>query len=143
MDTKTSLSSTETARENEKTVTDLLDLAKRCEAADGPNFQLEFDIARAVKSACHPPKNYTASVDAALTLMPGLDWEWSLEWETNSDGGMFARCALGDPMRYRDCEAPTLPLAICAAALKARALPPIEARRVETGTGSMQSTKAG
>jgi hypothetical protein len=73
-----------------------------------------------------------AFLDAALTLVPGEDWEFSLERETDSAGEMFARCRMGDPARHRDCEARTLPLALCAAALRARAAIATEARRAET-----------
>lgn len=108
------------------TGSDLIALAERCEAATGPDIVLTQDIADYAESAglisiAMLVPDYTASIDAALTLVPGPDWEWSLEWETGSDGQMFARCALGDPMRFCDCEAPTLALAICAAALRARA----------------------
>lgn len=63
----------------------------------------------------HDAPLYTASIDAALTLLPAPDWEWSLSWD---DTG--ARCEVGDPLLYMDGEAPTAPLAVCIAACKAR-----------------------
>jgi hypothetical protein len=126
---------------NEKTETSLFDLAERCERAVTEEQSALLDEAFYAIHGTRPPRIHGGSDEmtawlavrnpfygmmeakayesAALLLLPGPDWEWSLEWETGSDGEMFARCALGDPMRHRDCEAPTLALAICAAALRA------------------------
>lgn len=68
---------------------------------------------------------YTASLDAALTLVPE-GFEWSLEYQAghhvSSDGEcMVAIAKLGDPCRDWESTSATPALALCAAALKARA----------------------
>jgi hypothetical protein len=121
---------------------DLTELAARCEAETKADHGLNCAIAVAMGwtrigmngwdspnlMRWDAPPNYTGSLDAAMMLVPAPDWEWSLEIETDSEGQMFARCAMGDPMRFRDCEAKTPALALCAAALRARA------SGMETGT---------
>lgn len=62
---------------------------------------------------------YTRSIDAAMTLI-GDGWEWSMTNTGSDTFGPFS-VGLGDPLTFPDVEARTLPLAICAAALKARA----------------------
>lgn len=51
---------------------ELLALADRCEAASGPNYQLDVDIAIAVGRYGMNTRvpNFTASLDAAMTLVP-------------------------------------------------------------------------
>lgn len=104
-----------------------LELAERCEAATGPSYELEGEIALVAhygyeRNGIERPK-YTASVDAALTLVPE-GYIWAV---TNMDPetGLVTRSAAmlapnadadGDP-----CIAATPALAICAAALRARA----------------------
>jgi hypothetical protein len=107
---------------------ELVALAERCEQAVpdvGASLSLvalEDEVKQAVWKLFHiAPQPFLHSLDAALALAPSPAWEWSLEWEAKSDGEMFARCAMGDPMRFQDCEAATPALALCAAALKARA----------------------
>jgi hypothetical protein len=106
----------------------LIELAERCERAVpdvGASLALvtlEDEVKQAVWRLFHiAPQPFLHSLDAALALAPSPAWEWSLEWEAKSDGEMFARCAMGDPMRFQDCEAATLALAFSAAALRARA----------------------
>lgn len=103
----------------------LLELAARCEAATGPDLALNDDIARArakwesklVWSGLSRP--YTASLDAAMTLVPeGFKWKcgfsdhvphWCELWPDDRSGYLHG---------YSDH---SRPLAICAAALRARA----------------------
>jgi hypothetical protein len=139
---QTGLSSQATEPASRLGSNELQSLARRCEEATGSDRGLDAQLGRALRRdgkakniyqrGCYrggkpvllrvdyvfPP--YTASLDAAMTLVPAPDWEWSLEIETGSDGEMFARCAMGDPARFRDVEAKTPALALCAAALRAR-----------------------
>ncbi|QZP06849.1 hypothetical protein [Caenibius sp. WL] len=55
------------------TKADLIALAERVERAEGPSFTLELEIFRAInpQATSHSiPNNYTASLDAAMTLVP-------------------------------------------------------------------------
>lgn len=110
--------------------TELLALAERVEQADGPNYALEQDIAEAVwrvKWNKARPKdirvpNYTASIDAALTLVPE-----SMVWHLDSAGPNYnAGAAIGtvpasDELMVEafQAEAKTPALALTAAALRA------------------------
>ncbi len=57
-------------------MTDLSALIERVEAAEGPDRDLDYDIADAVLGSVKPPlrrghcEKYTASADAALTVVP-------------------------------------------------------------------------
>lgn len=88
------------------------DLIRRLEEATEGSYELSLAVGDFVGSFQH----YTTSIDAALTLVPE-GWEWVLEWETNPD---IARCKMGNPDIGLIFEAPTLALAFCAAALRAR-----------------------
>lgn len=131
-------------------MSDLLKLAERCEAAEGPNGDLDLDI----HGACNASKvwtaeertwmhlhgefaPYTASLDAALTLVPegwrlaalcerepwfcrletldfrSVTWGKGEDWITDITDGQEAMAKGSSPA-----------LALCAAALRARA--PIE-----------------
>lgn len=73
----------------------------------------------------HQSHRYTASIDAAITLLPGRDWEYMLEWEASSGvHDMIARVQIGNPHLHMEAEAATPALALCAAALRARAIEP-------------------
>jgi hypothetical protein len=113
--------------------TTLLALAERCEQAAGPDRELDAEIFVSVtqgmffkghlvgligSGVMYEADTYTASLDAALTLV--LDgWRW---WINSSS---FARCWLvandeiADKAQSEKCATPAL--AICAAALRARA----------------------
>lgn len=95
------------------------DLIARLEAATGPSFALDCEINKAVGSAAWPPRAYTASIDAALTLVPD-DHDWSLHCD---NGQAIAGCAPADPAgcSWADSRAATPALALCIAALRARA----------------------
>lgn len=77
--------------------------------------------------ASRKPHEFTASLDAAMTLLPASDWEFSLEWQAGSplwcpDAEMIAIVKIGDPLLRMEAEAATPALALCAASLRARAL---------------------
>ena len=120
---------------------DLLELAERCEAATGPDRSLDTLIENALGIAKFErvprsgfggaeyervtPKPYTASLDAALTLVP-VGWDGALYLAADT---IKPTVQLETPeMRARfsmDYEgvtgtAGTLALALCAAALRAR-----------------------
>lgn len=125
----------------------LSELAARCEAAEAPDRELDAVIREAVGGATvplyrlvkpmigHPEWEggassnghwlpfYTASLDAALTLVPE-GWHWSI-YDTN---GVDKACAQVEPPEYdyepHTGEAATPALALCAAALKARTREP-------------------
>ena len=63
---------------------DLIALAERVERAEGPSFTFELEIFRAInpQATRHSiPNNYTASLDAAMTLVPhGFLWTMD-SWE--------------------------------------------------------------
>lgn len=106
------------------------DLIERIEAAEGPSRELDAEIAKAVGAEhgsrekvsmesrsiyyideCAPA--YTASLDAAMTLVPeGFDWA---VFRTN--GGLTVHAWCGS---REDVFAATPALALCAAALRAK-----------------------
>lgn len=105
-------------------------LIERLEKAAGPDRSLERAIADVVGSVTpyrgfpgdEPTgvvnfPHYTSSLDAAMTLVPE-GYEWSLTWEAE-----IARAEIGDPLLLMEGEAATPAIAICIAALKARATP--------------------
>lgn len=125
-------------------------LAKRVEAATGPDRALDFAIMRVagweeyvrhrggllagIPCWRHPdgriveaPFHYTASLDAAASLVPeGLSWQSGRR--CHSDDGWFGHSIVWEPSDPRDDEAmrfmasaATPALALCAAALRARA----------------------
>lgn len=111
------------------------DLITRLESADGPSRELDADIARAIGWECvvRDPEaqgkyvcwrkhyrsgewimlpRYTASIDAALTLVPE-GWDWAI-FHTN--GGLTIHAWCGDKI---DHFGDTPALALCIAALRA------------------------
>jgi hypothetical protein len=111
-------------------MTDLIGLAERCERAAGPLRELEMDIHDAILGRDHTPNSfqtdgsriarYTASLDAAMTLVPeGL--VWSLNTFGNpSKASAYVMNEQGEQWRCNDYPA-TPALALCAAAMRARA----------------------
>lgn len=115
----------------EAVMSDLIKLAERCEQATGPDRELEcriwiafqpfdFQTARLVVEDLEQwvAPRYTASIDAALTLVPeGCLWELN-QWAN----GASAECATTKPYEPQGRRAAATPaLALCAAALRARA----------------------
>lgn len=100
-------------------MTDLSELAARIEAAEGPSYALEIEIAGAMgRPVAASMPAYTASVDAALMLVPegwhtflvtedrhSHSWRWELR------GGYGLRAA---------ARAATPALALACAALRAK-----------------------
>lgn len=103
---------------------DLLKLAERCEAATGPDRELDAEIG-AIHAAeflgfavgrqpgCQA---YTASIDAAMTLV-GDDSGMSFAKSVNNSGG-WSVALYDENVMARGA---TRALALCAAALRARA----------------------
>lgn len=98
------------------------ELIERIEKAQAPNLALEWEIHLAVHGiegagmyGKHP--NYTASLDKALSLVPAKNG-WNLQGNTD----VF--CAVVAGHYSKTCRTPAL--ALCAAALKARAARPAE-----------------
>lgn len=112
---------------------DLIDLAIRCEQATGPDRSLDGKIqhtldpggCRVFHMGCAGLKNeFTGSIDAALTLVPK---DWCADMGTGGGEyiyGPWARCfpdsRLGQSAGTGNRNAATTPLALCAAALRAR-----------------------
>ncbi len=108
-----------------------LELAERCEKAEGPDRELDARIHYEMMGLStvysiddflvsdiskNHPKRYTASLDAALTLVPEGWWVQHLGKITT---GWW--CRLGIEGRSLMYVAKTPALALCAAALRARA----------------------
>jgi hypothetical protein len=90
----------------------LLELAARCEAAVGPDNWLSADIGVAFDIPGDKCPHYTSSLDAAMTLVPGSK-HWMIQTRFN---GYHAEVAISGT------DAVTPALALCAAALRARAV---------------------
>jgi hypothetical protein len=92
---------------------DLARLIARVEAATGPSYALDGDISRvAGLPPERVPKAYSASLDAAMTLVPAGKY-----WSLMRDGLRDRYLALVDGF---SAAAATPALALCAASLRAR-----------------------
>jgi len=127
----------------------IIALASRCEQATGPDRQLDVEIVAAITPGIvgiergpldgsgddylfvfDPPRawseswllvpRYTGSLDAALTLVPDGH---AISLHIDADGTVIAGCMPddGDGCTDADICASNAPLALCAAALRARA----------------------
>jgi len=102
---------------------DLTRLAEMCEGAEGPSYDLEKKIAEAVGYPAIVPPAYTASLDAAVTLVPE-GWYWRA-----GHGVLWAGWAHLNRKHSDHCDrddehsahAETPALALCTASLRARA----------------------
>ena len=106
----------------------LLELAERCEAATGPDLKLERDIRKALglyHSVSAAKCRFTRSLDAAMTLVPeGVSFAVGKGIETELGGSAtdYAWCgSKAVPHEGPYAWAATPALALCAAALRARA----------------------
>ena len=100
---------------------DLIALAKACERATGPDGALERAIDRALYgSIMATDHRYTASLDAAMTLVPEGEGFELLTMHGKPTAFVSAGAAI-DWCDGNTVEAATPALALCAAALKARA----------------------
>lgn len=81
------------------------------------NYQMAGDSANPALHTPVPPNQYTGSIDTALRLFPGgTDYALAM-----INGRAYA--GIGKDHSPTDSDAPTLPLAICLAAMKARTCP--------------------
>ncbi len=115
-------------------MTDSTDLIARLEAAEGPDRGLDAEIARLKgyevhdklwvrvtsydgheKGALSPLPHYTASIDAALTLVPE-GWGWSFGQTPTDEGVEYHAQVNWEPIVAGGTPA----IALCIAALKAR-----------------------
>lgn len=113
----------------------LLELAERCEQATGPDRELNIallplvglrfvDEGHPIGEVCYEQNNhavpmprFTASLDAAMTLVPE-----GFAWEAGFCEGKHAASVSSNGNRMPDATiCATVALALCAAALKARA----------------------
>lgn len=103
-------------------------LIERLEAASGPDRELDEAIWLATKCHIEPQRSYTASIDAALTLVPGSNEHTALFWQLGNDGAggnpadFLARLLICTNLTSREFRAvaATPALALCIAALRAR-----------------------
>lgn len=110
---------------------ELLALAARCEAATGPDRELELAIWQAVFPETYPPTGhaplewlgcYTRSIDIAMTLVPeGLTWRLDNLRSRHGQRSVGSAVVLIDGTRFNG-DAATPANALCAAALRARAV---------------------
>ena len=93
----------------------MIGLAERCEAATGANYDLDCDIARfAFRIPTATPKPFTASIDAAMSLVPShMDWQYS---SATGTANVFDR----DKKTFGHTDTDYPSLALCAAAIRAR-----------------------
>lgn len=100
-------------------------LADRIETASGPSYALDCEVGQYVAKAMGtpyivPPRAYTASIDAALALVPvGCGFSVHMPSVPDPDNRPSAR-VWGSLRGAFSASAATPALAICAAALKAR-----------------------
>jgi len=106
----------------------LLELAELCEKAEGPSYALEQAIGRAVRCPTVVPPIYTASLDAAMSLVPE-GWGWLVSQpnaKAIASGLLKERTPVLGEVQY-GCDlrfavaAATPALALTAACLRARA----------------------
>ncbi|WP_324807256.1 hypothetical protein SH584_11585 [Sphingomonas sp. LY29] len=121
----------------------LLSLARRCEEAAGPEYALERDIHAALGPAQRAiPLNYSASIDAAMMLVPeGCDWALEI-W--GRPRGIYTS---NKPSAWVEgaerAFAATPALAFCAAALRARAAIAMETQSAMTEGHGPKDDSAG
>lgn len=119
-------------------MSDLSDIISRLEALTGPSRELGDEVLRAYgwttpTGGGWPNDRFwsqpngqtyggvgerpdpTASVDAALALLPDDSWEWNLAWNSG-----FGFAEVGDPTLHMEGEHKTPAIALCIASLRAR-----------------------
>lgn len=122
-------------------MTDYTDIIARLVKATGPDRELDIATDRLVGGwaldrthiepmtgeilALPSVPRYTGSIDAALTLMPKTTLYWMVGFGRCSEAEPSGACAIYAPGELDDpvaqAEAETVELAVCIAALKARA----------------------
>lgn len=100
----------------------MIELLEKLGKAPGPNFALEREIMWAIKnvpphqqSPHDRPPNYTASIDAALELLPSPRWFWRID---SHDPAAWVYLNIQDAFKG---EGATPAISLCIASLKARA----------------------
>ena len=94
---------------------ELLALADKCEM-DGASASLDDAIFVAVGCAVGDPAPYTTSIDAAVTLVPS-----TCCWQVQMDICYEPTALVYGHDIHKDCNGASPALALCAAALRARA----------------------
>lgn len=111
------------------------DLIERLKKATGPDRDLDLAIGEAVGAADHSgpayhrpfrewAKHYTTSIDAALTLVPPQCWgeiSWAGVLGLKENPRSYPIVTLGPGEDGQETQSATIPIALCIAALKARA----------------------
>jgi hypothetical protein len=106
----------------------LLQLAERCEKAVGADRELDLDITEALGLAGRSALSlvpFTASLDAAMKLVPE-GWDWGAYFSPENIGIYpravgAAKCQGPHDGQFVMAQSATPALALCAAALRARA----------------------
>ena len=107
-------------------MSELLELAERCEKAAGPDRAIDFDIAEFVTRAhmaTGKAPAYTASLDAAMTLIDDSEI-WGVSKQEHNPGRDYyyqASVMPFGPKPWHEAKAASAALALCAAALRAKA----------------------
>ena len=103
----------------------LLELAARCEAARGADTEIDARIWHTVYGASngweydgYPRKSFTASLDAAMTLVP-TGHIWAIEGGPHCEEKAAAWCSDKKVFDSKPSFAATPALALCAASLRA------------------------
>jgi hypothetical protein len=96
-------------------------LGERVAAATGSDRELDRELARLlIGDASMPPPDYTASVERCIDLvhlvLPG--WAWHVGWNAS---GVLPYATLHQGQQRVEASAPTVPLALLRALLRARA----------------------
>jgi len=115
------------------TASALVELAARCEAAEGPDRKLDLAVAlairgQAINGVINVSARYTASIDAAMSLVPE-GWGWLVSQpnaKALASGLLKKRTPVLGEVQYgydrrHSVAAATPALALTAAALRARA----------------------
>lgn len=124
------------------------DLTAKLEAATEGTRELDYAIAEALgrenvrkTQGTFAPWKYTTSIDAALTLVPE-GWVPTLYFPDPSIQTDSCLCLLGLPgTREAKGQSPTMPLAICIAALKELAAPTVCTFCLGTGIKSLNDRR--
>ena len=104
---------------------DYEDLIQRLEKAEGPRYELDAQIRELIapRGSPYPPLPYTASLDAALRLVPE-GWSGDVEFGPAGDAIVFEATMWNGKFAQETTEfavvGNTPALALCIAALKAR-----------------------
>ena len=97
------------------------ELIAALERAEGPSRELDAHIWKSDGCRVAPVPRYTSSLDAALTLVPEGE-AWLVGWDDENHANVFVLPSpTSRPTGYHAQGAATPAIALCIAALKARA----------------------